>query len=76
MSKSTSRSSQHIQPGRPSSQHITTHEDVVETAEPSEAQAPGFTGKAFWVSILIWLTVFLGLSLTIWLDLVIGLFHK
>jgi hypothetical protein len=28
-----------------------------------------------WIAILVWLTVYLGLSLTIWLDLVIGLFH-
>jgi hypothetical protein len=46
--------------------------DVPEEPEPKWGI---FESKAVWISILIWLTVFLGLSLTIWLDFFIGLFH-
>jgi hypothetical protein len=78
VSRSSSRGSQHIQPGRPTPQHVTT------TAEPAESAAvaadaeerySAFQNKGLWISILIWLTIYLGLSLTIWLDLIIGLFH-
>ena len=77
MSKSH-RGSHHIQPGRVASSHITSAPETESAAAiaDEEPQLTQFETKANWVSILIWLTIFLGLSLTIWLDLIIGLFHK
>jgi len=75
----SSRGSHHIQPGRPATTHVTATSPAVEEAEPQvtvdEPRPTAFEAKALWVSLLIWLTIFLGLSLTIWLDLIIGLFH-
>jgi hypothetical protein len=61
------------------SQHVTAApqggEAPIAVSEATEAPPSALESKGLWIAILVWLTVYLGLSLTIWLDLVIGLFH-
>jgi hypothetical protein len=79
VARSHHRPGHSIQPGRTSSsEQVATSMSAMDSADlPQEdaAQPNTFSNRMLWISLLIWMTVFLGLSLTVWLDLIIGVFR-